>query len=213
MTWAAAPAGATGIVSYDLRFIKTSEDETDDNNWTEVIAAWKSGPLHYVLAGLDNGTGYDVQVRAMAASSGDWSETAAGTPADHGGNRSVATTLSLGVPAGGTISSSSDVDYLKFTVSGTRRVLAYTTGDTDTSVRLLDLGYSLRSGGDAYYLAGAGNEVVWDSLSTGTYYVQVSGSGDATGDYVLRTVGVVFANTTFAAAVDDAPMFVNSRSE
>ena len=197
-----APAGATGIVSYDLRFIKTSEDETDDNNWTEVIAAWKSGPLHYVLAGLDNGTGYDVQVRAMAASSGDWSDTAAGTPADHGDNRSVATTLSLGVPAGGTISSSSDVDYLKFTVSGTRRVLAYTTGDTNTSVRLLDLAYAFRSGVDAYYLAGAGNKLVWDSLSTGTYYVKVSGTGDATGDYVLRTVGVVFANTTFAAAVD-----------
>ena len=197
-----APAGATGIVSYDLRFIKTSEDETDDNNWTEVIAAWKSGPLHYVLAGLDNGTGYDVQVRAMAASSGDWSDTAAGTPADHGDNRSAATTLSLGVPAGGTISSSSDVDYFKFTVSGTRRVLAYTTGDTDTSVRLLDAARPLRSGGDAFYLAGAGNEVVWDSLSPGTYYVEVSGSGGATGDYVLRTVGVVFANTTFADAVD-----------
>ena len=31
-----APAGETGITAYDVRHIKTSENETDDANWTVV---------------------------------------------------------------------------------------------------------------------------------------------------------------------------------
>ena len=77
-----APAGETGITAYDVRHIKTSEDETDDANWTEVDDAWTSGALQYTITGLANGTEYDVQVRAVNSNGdGTWSDTKTGTPA------------------------------------------------------------------------------------------------------------------------------------
>ena len=48
-----------------------------------------SGALSYQIAGLTNGTRYDVQVRAVTATGdGPWSATAAGTPATWGAIRS-----------------------------------------------------------------------------------------------------------------------------
>ena len=77
-----APAGETGITAYDVRHIKTSEDETDDANWTVVDDAWTSGTLEYSITSLDNGTQYDVQVRAVNSNGdGTWSATTVGTPA------------------------------------------------------------------------------------------------------------------------------------
>ena len=77
-----APAGVTGITAYDLRYIETSADETVAANWTEVERVWTmwSGCLDYVLSGLTNGTGYDVQVRTVTATDGAWSGTATGMP-------------------------------------------------------------------------------------------------------------------------------------
>ena len=77
-----APAGETGITAYDVRHIETSEDETDDTKWTVVDNAWTTGALEYTIAALDNGTQYDVQVRAVNTSGdGAWSATVVGTPA------------------------------------------------------------------------------------------------------------------------------------
>ena len=77
-----APAGETGITAYDVRHIKTSEDETDDANWTVVDNAWTSEALEYTFTGLDNGTQYDVQVRAVNINGdGTWSGKEVGTPA------------------------------------------------------------------------------------------------------------------------------------
>ena len=77
-----APTGEMGITAYDVRHIKTSDDETDDANWTAVDNAWTSGTLEYTISALDNGTQYDVQVRAVnAKGDGAWSVTTVGTPA------------------------------------------------------------------------------------------------------------------------------------
>ena len=77
-----APAGETGITAYDVRHIKTSEDETTDSNWTVVDSAWTSGTLEYTITMLDNGTQYDVEVRAVNShGDGTWSTTEVGTPA------------------------------------------------------------------------------------------------------------------------------------
>ena len=77
-----APAGETGITAYDVRHIKTSEDETTDSNWTEADNAWTTGTLEYTITMLDNGTQYDVQVRAVNShGDGTWSDTKTGTPA------------------------------------------------------------------------------------------------------------------------------------
>ena len=74
----------TGVTSYDLRYIPTTADETDDDNWTIVENVWTSSPggsLEHVIAGLVGNTQYDVQVRAVnSAGAGAWSETATGTP-------------------------------------------------------------------------------------------------------------------------------------
>ena len=81
LAWS-APAGATGITAYDVRHIKTSEDETVDANWTVGDNAWTSGTLEYTITMLDNGTQYDVQVRAVNSHrDGTWSDTRTGTPA------------------------------------------------------------------------------------------------------------------------------------
>ena len=77
-----APAGETGITAYDVRHIETSEDETTDSNWTVVDSAWTSGTLEYTITMLDNGTQYDVEVRAVNShGDGTWSATEVGTPA------------------------------------------------------------------------------------------------------------------------------------
>ena len=73
--------GGTGITAYDVRHIKTSEDESVDADWTVVDDAWTSGTLEYTITGLDNGTEYDVQVRAVNSNGdGAWSTTTVGTP-------------------------------------------------------------------------------------------------------------------------------------
>ena len=74
----------SAITSYDLRYIRTDADETDDSNWTVVEDVWTgSGPLQYTLTDLTSGVRYDVQVRAVNSSGvGPWSETSAVTPGD-----------------------------------------------------------------------------------------------------------------------------------
>ena len=64
-----------------MRHIKTSEDETDDANWTVMDDAWTSGALQYTSSGLEAGVQYDVQVRAVNdGGDGPWSDTQTVTP-------------------------------------------------------------------------------------------------------------------------------------
>ena len=92
ITWA-APTGSpeSAIIAYDLRYIESAARDKSDVNWTVVDNAWTagSGALSYQIAGLTDGTQYDVQVRAVsAAGDGPWSAAAAGTPATWGAIRS-----------------------------------------------------------------------------------------------------------------------------
>ncbi len=82
VVWTApADTGGGVITAYDVRYIETSEDETDDANWTVRDNAWRSGDLRYVITNLTNATEYDVQVRAVnSAGDGEWSDTETGTP-------------------------------------------------------------------------------------------------------------------------------------
>ena len=72
------------VESYDVRYIETAEDASDDENWTLVEEAWESeegGELAYRIEDLTVGTEYGVQVRAVNRSGpGPWSKTATGTP-------------------------------------------------------------------------------------------------------------------------------------
>ena len=97
------PAGESGITAYDLRYIKTTDDETDDANWTLEEDVWASGAgdLEYRILPLES-VEYDVQVRAARSSTdGMWSATSTGTPADHSNNRGGATDLALNASAVG----------------------------------------------------------------------------------------------------------------
>ena len=71
--------GGADVTSYDLRYIKTREDETDDDNWT--VETGTSDPAKHSVSNLDNWVQYDVQVRAVNPSGpGAWSATVTGTP-------------------------------------------------------------------------------------------------------------------------------------
>ena len=133
-----APSGVSDITAYDLRWILTSRDETVDSNWTIVEDVWTEGSLRYILRGLTNGSGYDVQVRAVTDTDGVWSETVAGTPAEPGETRATASDLPLGVLLGSEFDSLSDVDYYKFTLTAESGVVLLTRGDLDTVGLLYD---------------------------------------------------------------------------
>ena len=82
--WSApASEGASALTAYDLRYIETAADETDDANWSVVDDVWTTGggDLQYTIAGFSMSTQYDLQVRAVNdAGDGPWSETVTGTP-------------------------------------------------------------------------------------------------------------------------------------
>ncbi len=75
--------GGSTVTAYDVRHIETSATDKADSQWTEKESIWTAGDgdLRYALDGLTNGTGYDVQVRAVnAEGDGPWSATVTGTP-------------------------------------------------------------------------------------------------------------------------------------
>ena len=87
--WTAPTNTGPDISGYDVRYILTSADETDDANWTEVEDAWTSGNggnLEYTISSLDQNTSYDVQVRAENdEGTSDWSDTVAGVTVENQG--------------------------------------------------------------------------------------------------------------------------------
>ena len=184
-------AATTAIGAYDVRYIESSAADKTDDQWTVVEGFWTSGSLHGVLAGLTNGTGYDVQVRAVAATDGAWSATATGTPAEHGGTLETATTLPLTTRMGGVIESGTDVDYFTLELTAATGIIVYTRGDLDTVGQLLDAdGVLLSENDEGDELHGRHNFLLWGSLQAGTYYVKVTGSDGATGAYVLGTTTI-----------------------
>ena len=198
-----APSGVaeTDIIAYDLRYIETSADETVDANWSMLLRAWTDGPLHYVLTGLTNQVEYAVQVRALTSTTGEWSASATGQPADHGDTQAGATAIGLEVPVGGHISSSTDVEYFRIAVSGNISLYMYSTGTTELNGTLLSSsGTKLASGIPAEHLSGANNFLVGRALSSGTYYLKVEGRDGDLGAYVVNT-GRVTRGADFANAM------------
>ena len=182
VAWTApSDMGTTAITAYDLRRIATSASDKADANWTVVSDVWAvAGPLSGTVVHVDNGVQYDVQVRA-ANSRGDgaWSSTTTGTPADHADSRSSATTIALQTPTPGLISSSSDEDYFRFTLSEATGIFIYTTsylsGFLATTGELQNSSGSLiKSDDDDAGIRQHGDQLfLWDSLAAGTYYIKV----------------------------------------
>lgn len=81
--WGGGSPGADDYTAYDLRFIASDAPDKADANWTIVEDVWTSGELHcdHVLAGLSEGTDYDVQLRTVSADGdGSWSASIIITP-------------------------------------------------------------------------------------------------------------------------------------
>ena len=71
--------GGSAISSYDARHIETAATDKSDDQWSAPEVAWTTGDLEHTLSGLEDGTQYDVQVRALsAAGTGLWSESVSG---------------------------------------------------------------------------------------------------------------------------------------
>lgn len=178
-----APTSVTGIVAYDVRYILTSADETDDANWIVLEDAWTPyqsptlDPLVSAVTGLTNGDGYDIQVRAVAGGDGTWSATSTGTPADHGGTNANAVVLRPSQPRVGSLPvGSSDVDVFSFSLRANQGYVVYATGALDTSA-------VVKRGNDDVLLDDNSKDGRNFFLSAregraGTYYVHVSRSTD-----------------------------------
>ncbi|WP_419553143.1 S8 family serine peptidase [Candidatus Poriferisodalis sp.] len=194
-----APAGVTGISSYDLRFIDSSSsaaDKADDANWRPLDPAWEAGSLRVIVTGLVNDTSYDVQVRAVTTSEGDWSSTETGTPTDPGSSRENATAIVDELPVRGVLDSSADDDWFLFSISDEREYVIVTTGDTDTYGTLYrgSTIVPIAFNDDSNLTSAPLNFKLDGKLSAGTYYLKVTGADDATGDYTLWLQ--TFADTT-----------------
>ena len=137
---------------------------------------------------LSAGT-YYIQVRGYGNSTGAYTlvvRFTAGPPPsrdDHGNTRNGATTVGLSSLTAGRLERSGDLDYFRVTLSGSGEVTVSTTGTTDTVGELqTSSGTRITSNDDG----GTGyNFRMQQRLSAGTYYIQVRGYGNSTGDYEL----------------------------
>ncbi len=83
--------GGAQVTAYDLRR-KLSSEPDEPLSWTDVPNIWTTGSrdLEYTLGGLDNGTSYDIQVRAVnPAGPGTWSVTGKGIPRTTAGRPAI----------------------------------------------------------------------------------------------------------------------------
>ena len=76
VAWSAPENDGGGeIMSYLVRYILSSRDQTVNDNWTVVYGAWTSGALEYTVTGLEFDAGkYTMQVKAANQRfAGEWS--------------------------------------------------------------------------------------------------------------------------------------------
>ncbi|WP_419944990.1 cadherin domain-containing protein [Candidatus Poriferisodalis sp.] len=206
------------VTAYDLRLIDTTasaQDKADPDKWVFIDDAWTEGSLLAIVTSLVNETTYDVQVRAVTSSEGTWSAVSTGTPRDPGSSASSATALVGGLPVRGVLDAVSDRDTFSFQISGPSEYYFLTSGTTDTQAILYDSnGARLHEdvdGGTNNYgelnadvsLTGNPHNFEMDGrlLTSGTYYLEVSGYGGNTGTYILHWATAV-DTTGFDTASD-----------
>ncbi len=199
--------GGSDIVAYDLRHIPTADDETDDANWTVIEDVWVTGggALSYQVLDLEDGIGFDVQVRAENGTDiGDWSSTSTGTTTDHGGTTAAATDLTLGSSLAGRLGTATDEDVFEITLADDGEVWIYTTGLLDTVGELLDSGGTvLEEADDGTHLDGPLGFEFRETLDAGTYYIRISSYEDrAAGSYRIHAQTYTDPGDTFDTALD-----------
>ena len=208
VTWTApSNNGGAAITAYHLRYIATAADETVDANWTVEEDIWVTGggTLSYTLEDLEDGVGYDVQVRAENANAdiGPWSTTAAGTTTDHSGSTTAAATdLALGSSVAGHLTPATDEDVFEITLVADGEVWIYTTGLLDTFGELLNSGGTVVAEANDGTLIDAPRGFEFrEELTAGTYYVRVSSHEDEEpGSYRIHAQTFTDPGSTIATA-------------
>ena len=183
--------GASAVTAYDVRHIVSDASDKSDSQWTVIHDAGTNGRIRgYTISGLTDGTGYDVQVRAVnAQGDGVWSDTVTGTPA------AVTNALPYFTEGAATVRSVSEN-----TLSGVSIGAAVAAVDTDGDTLTYTLG-----GTDASHFALAASTAQlstkgvldYESKSSYTVTVSVSDGKDSNGqpdttadDTITVTVGV-----------------------
>ena len=190
-----APAsdGGSPIGSYDLRYIESAATDKADDNWTLVTGVWSDGALSYTLAGLPDGVGFDLRLRAVnGAGPGEWSPPSTVSTVDHGDTDATATSLALDASLPGRIGAGDDLDRFKIVLEERTDLWLYTSGETDTSGELTDAaGKALEANNDGRLPPNPRNFSLRAEVNAGAYYVTVrSENGADAGDYALHAVAV-----------------------
>lgn len=108
---------------------------------------------------------------------------------DHGDTSDDATTLVLGEMTEGELEESGDVDVFEITITRRGMLTVYTEGSTDTEGKIVNAAGTFEESDDD---SGEGwNFRLEVAVEPGTYYIEVSGWGETTGEYDLYTSFVV----------------------
>ncbi len=176
--------GGADIASYDLRYIRSDADDSDEANWT-LEEDFSRTANQYRIRGLTNDVAYHIQVRAInAAGDGAWSERVTRTPVGPPGTPSIDTVTpgdgSLAImwspPAsdGGRDITSYNLRYVRNDLVGSNFLYVWdyengiwTSGDLKYTLSGLDNGVRYRLGLQAVNDKGNSGWSDWNNPRTG----------------------------------------------
>ena len=170
--------GAAGATSYNVRYKKTA-----DATWTNTTSATTSK----AITGLVASTSYDWQVQTVCSggTTSAFTSTTTFTTTGAGGvcsdtyesnnTSGTATSISAGTTYHALISSTTDVDWFKFTTTGsnTRIKVDLTSLPADYDVRLYN--QSVVQKGISENGGTTNEQIIWNTKLTGTRYLKVYG--------------------------------------
>jgi len=169
---------AVGATSYNVRYKATAAA-----TWITTTSATTSK----AITGLTAGTAYEWQVQTVCAAGATSAYTASTNFSTTGGvatcvdnyepnnTSGTAVTLSTGITYQELIVSSTDIDWFKFTTTGsnTKIKLSLTSLPADYDVRLYNQSVSQK--GISENGGTTDEQIIWNSTATGTRYVKVYG--------------------------------------
>ena len=197
------PSALATIEIYVMGSDGSNPRRLTDNSAPDRYPSWSPDGRHIAFASDRDGN-RNIYVMELGEDSGG------GTPLDHGDSPATANPLAVGESIDGELSTD-DIDYFRVTVSSAGRLIASTTGRTNTYGSIEDSSGNVLDMDN--YSGGGGNFRVWAAVEPGTYYIRVSGS---TGVYTLTihlaeitpeivglygTLVTTFTNIFFAALI------------
>lgn len=158
----------------DGQWLSNDDDGSSGLNF-RLVWQVSAGTYYVRVSGFENATGpYTLVVRFAGT----------GTPGeDHAGTPEQASSVALNSSTSGVLEDGGDIDYFRVEVTQAGTLTVETTGNTDTAGQLRGAGGQRLSQDDD-----GGSRLNFRlarQVTAGTYYIRVSGFGDASGAYVL----------------------------